>query len=290
MDTRINFLKIGLFVSLLSTLLIFSIFWLGKFGLESKKYDTYFTFFDDSINGLNIGSSIKYKGLDIGVVKNISINPKNSEEIKIELEIQKGTPIKHDNYAILGSLGITGLKYIELKGGSSESPLLEDNKFGEKVIESKKSTLSNIVTSTEDVMREVLIILKSFEKVLNQENISNFAQLLENSEKSMANFNELLFDIKNFTDVGSSSFKSVKTSADSFNITMKKLEEELEKGSFDIKNLTQDSLNNLESALTNMNETLITMQELIKNLNESPSDLLFKQKSINFGPGEKNEK
>lgn len=39
-----------------------------------------------------------------------------------------------------------------------------------------------------------------------------------------------------------------------------------------------------------MNETLITMQELIKNLNESPSDLLFKQKSINFGPGEKNEK
>ncbi len=290
MNTRINFLKIGLFVSLLSILLIFSIFWLGKFGLESKKYDTYFTFFDDSINGLNIGSSIKYKGLDIGVVKNISINPKNSEEIKIELEIQKGTPIKQDNYAILGSLGITGLKYIELKGGSNESPLLEDNKFGEKVIESKKSTLSNIVTSTEDVMREVLIILKSFEKVLNQENISNFAQLLENSEKSMANFNELLFDIKNLTDVGSSSFKSVKTSADSFNITMKKLEEELEKGSFDIKNLTQDSLNNLESALTNMNETLITMQELIKNLNESPSDLLFKQKSINFGPGEKNEK
>lgn len=290
MDTRINFLKIGLFVSLLSTLLIFSIFWLGKFGLESKKYDTYFTFFDDSITGLNIGSSIKYKGLDIGVVKNISINPKNSEEIKIELEIQKGTPIKQDNYAVLGNLGITGLKYIELKGGSNESPLLEDNYFGEKVIESKKSTLSNIVTSTEDVMKEVLVILKSFEKVLNQENISNFAQLLENSEKSMANFNELLFDIKNFTDVGSSSFKSVKNSADSFNITMKKLEQELEKGSFDIKNLTQDSLNNLESALINMNETLISMQELIKNLNESPSDLLFKQKSINFGPGEKNEK
>lgn len=94
MDTRINFLKIGLFVSLLSTLLIFSIFWLGKFGLESKKYDTYFTFFDDSITGLNIGSSIKYKGLDIGVVKNISINPKNSEEIKIELEIQKRNAYK----------------------------------------------------------------------------------------------------------------------------------------------------------------------------------------------------
>ena len=114
MDTKINFFRIGLFVSAISFLLVLAIFWLGKYGLEYKKYDTYYIYFDESVSGLNIGSSIKYKGFDVGVVKNIKINPHNSEQIEVKIEIQKGTPIKDDNYAILGNLGITGLKYVEL--------------------------------------------------------------------------------------------------------------------------------------------------------------------------------
>ena len=55
MDTKINFFRIGLFVSVISFLLILAIFWLGKYGLEDKKYDTYYIYFDESISGLNIG-------------------------------------------------------------------------------------------------------------------------------------------------------------------------------------------------------------------------------------------
>ena len=40
MDTRINFFRIGLFVSVISFLLILAIFLLGNNGLEDKKYDT----------------------------------------------------------------------------------------------------------------------------------------------------------------------------------------------------------------------------------------------------------
>ena len=39
MDTKINFFKIGIFVSTFFVLLVFAIFWLGKYGLEDKKYD-----------------------------------------------------------------------------------------------------------------------------------------------------------------------------------------------------------------------------------------------------------
>lgn len=154
MDTRINFFRIGLFVSVISFLLILAIFWLGKYGLEDKKYDTYYIYFDESISGLNIGSPIKYKGFDVGLVKYIKISPHNSEKIEVEIQIQKGTPIKDDNYAILGNLGITGLKYVELKGGSSEAKPLEENKYGLKIINSKKSALSNLVDSTEDITKE----------------------------------------------------------------------------------------------------------------------------------------
>lgn len=304
MDTKINFLKIGLFVSVIFTALVIGIFWLGKYGIENKKYDEYWIYFNESVSGLNIGSSIKYMGFDVGVVKEIKINPKNSEEIKIDIQIQRGTPIKEDNYAILGNLGITGLKYIELKGGSNSSNLLKENEDGIKIIKSKKSTLSSLVDSSEDISKELTLLLIQFRKVLNEDNLTKFSSLLSNSEKSMKNIEEfsaylvknqnkidkLLSNIELLTNSGAKSFNAVKDSADKFKDLTIKLQKELDNGTFDVKELSQDSFNNLEIVLKSLDNTLNQTQDLIKNINESPSDLILKQKEIKYGPGEKNEK
>ncbi|MCR8710212.1 MlaD family protein [Aliarcobacter butzleri] len=301
MDTKINFFKIGLFVSSLFTLLVIFIFWLGKYGLEDKKYDDYSIFFSESVSGLNIGSSIKFMGFEVGTVKDIKINPFNSEEILIDIQIQKGTPIKEDNFAILGNLGITGLKYIELKGGSNNSKLLGENQYGMKVIKSKTSALTTFVDSTEDITKEITILLGQMKKVLNDENISNFSSLLSKSEKSMENIeqfsaylvknekkiDELITSMKNFANTGNSSFASVKTSADSFKELTTKIKEEFDKGTFDLKGMSSESFENLNSLLKNLENNLNLTQDLINNINESPSDLLLKQKNIKYGPGEK---
>lgn len=301
MDTKINFFKIGLFVSSLFTLLVIFIFWLGKYGLEDKKYDDYSIFFSESVSGLNIGSSIKFMGFEVGTVKDIKINPFNSEEILIDIQIQKGTPIKEDNFAILGNLGITGLKYIELKGGSNNSKLLGENQYGMKVIKSKTSALTTFVDSTEDITKEITILLGQMKKVLNDENISNFSSLLSKSEKSMENIeqfsaylvknekkiDELINSMKNFANTGNSSFANVKTSADSFKELTTKIKEEFDKGTFDLKGMSSESFENLNSLLKNLENNLNLTQDLINNINESPSDLLLKQKNIKYGPGEK---
>lgn len=301
MDTKINFFKIGLFVSSLFTLLVIFIFWLGKYGLEDKKYDDYSIFFSESVSGLNIGSSIKFMGFEVGTVKDIKINPYNSEEIQIDIQIQKGTPIKEDNFAILGNLGITGLKYIELKGGSNNSKLLGENQYGMKVIKSKTSALTTFVDSTEDITKEITILLGQMKKVLNDENISNFSSLLSKSEKSMENIEQfsaylvknekkidvLINSMKNFANTGNSSFASVKTSADSFKELTTKIKEEFDKGTFDLKGMSSESFENLNSLLKNLENNLNLTQDLINNINESPSDLLLKQKNIKYGPGEK---
>ncbi|MCT7560256.1 MlaD family protein [Aliarcobacter butzleri] len=301
MDTKINFFKIGLFVSSLFTLLVIFIFWLGKYGLEDKKYDDYSIFFSESVSGLNIGSSIKFMGFEVGTVKDIKINPYNSEEILIDIQIQKGTPIKEDNFAILGNLGITGLKYIELKGGSNNSKLLGENQYGMKVIKSKTSALTTFVDSTEDITKEITILLGQMKKVLNDENISNFSSLLSKSEKSMENIeqfsaylvknekkiDELINSMKNFANTGNSSFASVKTSADTFKELTTKIKEEFDKGTFDLKGMSSESFENLNSLLKNLENNLNLTQDLINNINESPSDLLLKQKNIKYGPGEK---
>ena len=92
------------------------------------------------------------------------------------------------------------------------------------------------------------------------------------------------------TNSGAKSFNAVKDSADKFKDLTIKLQKELDNGTFDVKELSQDSFNNLEIVLKSLDNTLNQTQDLIKNINESPSDLLLKQKETKYGPGETNEK
>ena len=300
MDTKINFFKIGLFVITLIISLLFIVFWLGKYGFEKKKFDEYSIYFQESVAGLNIGSSIKYKGFDVGSVSEIKLNPSNSEEIQVDISIKKGTPIKEDNYAFLGNLGITGLKYIELRGGSNNAKLLEPNEQGLKVIHSETSTLTNLVDSTTDITNELTIVLAQIKKLLNDENIKSISTTLVKTQNSMANIeqfssylvnnekklDELLKNISVLAKNGNKSFESIDKSANSFKALSTELLAEVKKGNFDVKDMSKESFDKLNKVLNSLDGTLLQTQNLIDNLNQSPSDILFKQKNIKNGPGE----
>ena len=300
MDTKINFFKIGLFVIALVTSLLILVFWLGKFGFEKKKFDEYQIYFKESISGLNIGSSIKYKGFEVGNVNEIKLNPLNSEEIQLNIVIKKGTPIKEDNYAILGNLGITGLKYIELKGGSNDSKLLQKDENGFRIISSKTSDLTTLVDSTTDLTNELTLVLAQMKKLLADENIKTISEILGKTQNSMTNveqfslylvnnekkIDELIKNIKKQKKNGNKSFESIDKSADSFKELSSEILLEIRKGSFDIKDMSKESFDKLNNVLNSLDSTLLQTQTLIDNLNQSPSDILFKQKNIKNGPGE----
>ena len=300
MDTKINFFKIGLFVIALVTSLLILIFWLGKFGFEKKKFDEYQIYFKESVSGLNIGSSIKYKGFEVGNVSEIKLNPLNSEEIQLNIVIKKGTPIKEDNYAVLGNLGITGLKYIELKGGSNDSKLLQKDENGFRIISSKTSDLTTLVDSTTDLTNELTLVLAQMKKLLADENIKTISDILGKTKNSMNNveqfssylvnnekkIDELINNINLLSKNGNKSFESINNSANSFKDLTNEILLEIKKGSFDIKDMSKESFDKLNSVLNNLDSTLLQTQILIDNLNQSPSDILFKQKNIKNGPGE----
>jgi len=304
MDTKINFFKIGLFIVISTALLLGVVFWLGKYGFEDKKFDKYAIYFKESISGLNVGSTVKYRGFEVGSVEEIKINPNNSEEIQLDIIIKKEIPIKADIYAVLGNLGITGLKYIELKGGSNSSELLKPNESGLRVIPSKTSMLASLEESTAGITSELLLVLVQIKKVLNNENINNFSQTMKNIEQISSHlndnqkiFDELFINMNKFVKTGSESFETmsssattVKSSAAQFENLSKKLLENLEDGSFDMKELSQESFEKLNIVLDSLENTMEKSQRLIDNLNQSPSDIIFKQKDIKYGPGESNEK
>jgi phospholipid/cholesterol/gamma-HCH transport system substrate-binding protein len=307
MDTKVNFTSIGFFVIFLFTLLLLFVFWLGKYGFEKKQFDYYTIYFTESVSGLNVESPIKYQGFEVGRVKNIGINKHNSEEIEVQVQINKGTPIKQDHFALLSTLGITGLKYIELKGGSSQSDLLPPNEKGKKIIPSRPSIIESLEISTATIIKELKTLLQQSKKLFSDENIQALAKLFEHSASSFENiehvtkqllqkdeqFNTLLNNTIAFTNKGSSTFdtlsdsaNSVKSSAQSFQELSKTIQKELQAGNFNIKQITHESLQHANITLQELENTLIQTQNLLEQLQNSPSDLLYKRQEIPLGPGE----
>ncbi|PHO08587.1 ABC transporter substrate-binding protein [Malaciobacter canalis] len=307
MQTKINFFKIGTFVIVLFVLMLIFIFWLGKYAFVVTKQDAYTIYFKESVSGLNIDSPVKFKGVQVGKVENISINPKNSEEIKIKISVIENTPIKKDNYATLGTLGLTGLKYIELKGGSKNSNLIQENKYNEKVIDSKISVLGNLENSSKDISKQLTQLLIQTRILFSNENINNFSKLLDASKQTALNTQEItqyivnnenkltqiLNNLNDLSITSKSSFNNMSDSANSVKESALKVMElsqkvlnEVEKGSFDLKTISQSTIDNFNNVLNQFENNLIKSEELIEQLKENPSDILFKNNKQKLGPGE----
>ena len=58
---------------------------------------------------------VKFRGVDVGTVKSIRIDPDNSRLVLVEVRLRKETPVKTDTRASLVMKGITGVVFIELK-------------------------------------------------------------------------------------------------------------------------------------------------------------------------------
>jgi phospholipid/cholesterol/gamma-HCH transport system substrate-binding protein len=189
MENRVNFTLVGTFVTIFTIALLGFIYWLGKYGGNETKYDHYTVFIDESVSGLNIESPVKFKGLDIGKVSSIQISPSNPEDIEVTLEIKHNMPIKANTYATVGMLGITGLKYVELLGGTKDAKLLTKNKDGIREIEYKKSLFTKLGNSADGIATKI-------NTLLSNENIVMLESILKNTDGIFAKLNKNMDDEK----------------------------------------------------------------------------------------------
>ena len=120
MEPKVNYVVVGAFVLLLGAALLIGVLWLGKTDYRGV-YDRYEASMRESVAGLSVDSTVKYRGVDVGRVKDIALNPDNPEEVRLILDIARGTPIKTDTVAVLQTQGLTGLSTINLTGGSKEA-------------------------------------------------------------------------------------------------------------------------------------------------------------------------
>jgi len=180
MEKRLSYILVGSFVVILTLSMFAFTYWLAKYGEEGMEHDYYHAYFAESISGLNVESLVKYRGVEVGRVREISINKKNSEEIEVLIEIKKDTPIKKDTYVMLDTQGITGLKYIDLKGGSKNAPRLVSKKGDIATIRVRKSILASLYDDGDIMAKKINTVLDKVESLLNDTNIKEISSIVTN--------------------------------------------------------------------------------------------------------------
>lgn len=298
MESRINYTLVGLFVVLLFSGLITFAFWLGKNGGQQEA-NYYHVYMKESVAGLSADSAVKYRGVDVGVVEKIGLNPDNSEQVFLLLRVERDTPIKVDTVATLKSFGLTGLIYVELEGGSKNAPLLkaEGNVIAE--IPARTSTFERFSESLTQLTDKTVLALDKFDRLLSDENLNHINSILLAAKDAVEEFEMQLHGFSALVEGGRQAEHSASRAFDQLALAsdqVKKMAAGVEKSSAQlssgIRGDVHKSLESFNQLLYELNILTGSLQRTTQAIEASPGDLLFKHSTPKPGPGEQgyNEK
>ena len=318
MYSRVNYTLVGLFVVLFFAGAVWFALRLAKYDPSGDAYRRYKVYFKESVTGLAKDATVKLKGVDVGRVERIAIDPKHIEAVAVTLKIRKEIPIKRDMVAHLEPIGVTGLSTIVIEGGSDSAPLLRAEGGKIPVIASEPSWFttakSNIALLSENLNK----IFAQTQKLLDDKNIAALQRLIASGTKAAdalplleAEANRTLSTLRqtldetrrflahtdkrlttatedfhavkeDFATLKAQSIPALRTmrqSARNLDRTVKKFAKGLDRGDYNLRQIFDPMLRDIE---------LLTAQisDLARQMEASPGDLLFKSRKARKAPGE----
>lgn len=281
---------------MLSGAVLLSIFFAIPIGFSlTKQEKVYYSYFQEesSLSGLEQGADIKFRGVRIGEVADISYNPNEITRIKVKFRVQSDFPVKEDMYVQTGMMGITGLKYVEFMGGSDSSSLLPEG----AVIASKASLMTTITGKTDVLIGKVELLLNHIVEITSPDSLASIKEIVDNvamitgdvqtffsgtspelneitmaAKSTVQKMDLIAMDIKQITEnlnqgLEADRLTMILTSVDSAAHSMKNMSEDL---GLTIRQTRED----FTVSMQNLRETLENANELSKQLSENPSLLL----------------
>lgn len=175
MVTKAQKIRLGIFIAIGCTLILMFAGVVAGSKLFEKRDIYYIEYEDVSVNGLQVGGAVLYHGIKVGRVESIKINPNDVSKVILTINVEAGTPIKEDVLATLVPVGITGLKSVELKGGSQNAKLVKPKTF----LKTGTSTFDSITGKAESIAEKIDLIASNISTMTDAENQKNLAEILE---------------------------------------------------------------------------------------------------------------
>jgi phospholipid/cholesterol/gamma-HCH transport system substrate-binding protein len=297
----VNYPLVGLFVLVLGAVLVAIVLWLASGGAFRQKFDLYLAVSDESVAGLNLNAPVKYNGVDVGQVRDIRLDPGNQERVNLLFAIEQGTPIKEDTVAVLKIQGLTGIAYVELSGGTRDSPLLRATAGARyPVIPTKPSLSARLENVLTNVLAKLDSTSSSINAILSDQNKAAFTSALAD----IAAVSRTIAARKESLDAAIASAARAAAQAgpvleriERAAASVEKMGVEVARTSasagktvdsvgLDLTRFTSETLPELELLLGELSVLSASLRRLTDQTERNPSGLLFGRTAMPAGPGE----
>ena len=168
MDTHTPQFKVrlGMFVAGGLALFVLAIFIIGKQkNLFNPVFKLNTTFYN--ISGLQVGNNIRFSGITVGTVDNISIV--NDSTVRVDMLIRKEVKqfIKSDSKVAIGSEGLIGDRLLVISQGGFESPLARE---GEQLESTEPVETDAIMSSLKVTAENAEVITQELAEIMTKIN------------------------------------------------------------------------------------------------------------------------
>lgn len=192
MEKNSHYFIVGIFVTTALMALTFFIIWLAG-SHDSRRYERYTIYFEDSVSGLKQSAIVQYRGVAVGYVNEMRLDPKRNDLIKVDIEIDSSTPVFQSTRATLGQQGFTGIIFIELNtqdGDTQPAPRLDGERY--PIIRGSGTQLSKLFEEIPKITKQVLVLTEKMNDVMNEDTIASLQNTAKNIEKLSTDMNGLL--------------------------------------------------------------------------------------------------
>jgi phospholipid/cholesterol/gamma-HCH transport system substrate-binding protein len=288
METKANYVAVGTFVLACAVGLVVTILWLA--GVQySQEYAYYQANFKGPVTGLGKGTLTRYNGIEVGRITDLSFDPADPSRVIVTVQVQPNLNIREDSIASIDSQGLTGGAFVEISGGSANSPLLvarEGQKY--PVLRTKQSTFAQLQQSAPEVVAKLNVAASRLNDLLSDDNRRAIAHVLANldettqavarrsadidatianANKAMANLSDASNNLRptiSHVDLTIQKYGKVADDADAF--------------------INGDGLAQLSDLIGEMRRLVANLTQFSDQLNRTPTKLLFGDRRKGYEP------
>ena len=320
MEPKVNYFLVGSFVVVLGAAMVIGMFWLGKTDYRGVN-DRYEAYMRESVAGLSVDSTVKYRGVDVGRVKAITLNQSNPEEVRLTLDIARGTPIKTDTIAVLETQGLTGLATINLTGGSREAPPLQAAegqeypviKTGPSLFFRLDEAMSRLLSEKglTKLLTDLGVLVKGASEVVDEENRVRLKQTLQDlsavaqtiaahkdqldrgltgAERSADNLAKMTLSLNEQVPLLlariNKSALSLQRLTDELAVTSKAVGAVVNEAKPEVEQFSRQTLPESSLLVSELRQLTGTLNRVVRDLEREPNALVFGKPAQRRGPGE----
>jgi len=155
-------IRLGMFVAGGLALFVIAIFIIGK---QKNLFNPVFklTTLFYNVSGLQVGNNIRFSGINVGTVDNISII--NDSTVRVDMLVRKEVHqfIKSDCEVAIGSEGLIGDRLIIITQGSNDAPLAKE---GQELFSTEPVETDAIMASLQVTAGNVEVITQQLAEVM----------------------------------------------------------------------------------------------------------------------------